>query len=274
MKYVNYLADEKGKDSTDEKVLIQMIRDNLVFEKLKAKGYTIFNIESGSRHTHRMENVDYKLCGPNSYATREFNIMLIRTSILNPVHVKLFLGDNREKNLCGFYELEEMPLRNEKPKFVFTHFIIPHAPFIFGENGEVTVPAYLTLDFQYADWDPNLYLGQLKFATKKIKQVVEKLTDSDTPPIIIIQSDHGMRGGGLENDYEWGLSFFNNFKAYYFPDKGRNLEFESTTPVNSFRTLFNLYFDEDYELLEDRMYSNWPKKPYQFEDVTDILIGN
>ena len=91
-----------------------------------------------------------------------------------------------------------------------------------------------------------MYLEQLKFSSKKISDVVNKLTDTDTPPIIIIQSDHGPRVGATHNDYEWMLRHFNNFEAYYFPGKSRNLELETTTAVNTFRILFNLYFDENY----------------------------
>jgi len=119
-----------------------------------------------------------------------------------------------------------------------------------------------------------LYLDQLKFTNKKIKEVVEKLMATDSPPIIIIQSDHGMRSGPTTGEYETYFKYYNNFNAYYFPDKGRNVEFETATPVNSFRILFNLYFDEDYQLLEDKIYFNPNEKFYDLIDITDILIKN
>jgi len=68
------------------------------------------------------------------------------------------------------------------------------------------------------------------------------------------------------------LRNFNNLKAYYFPNKGANFEFENSTPVNSFRVLFNVYFDENFPLLEDKIYFNRPETPYQLTDVTDFLI--
>ena len=114
----------------------------------------------------------------------------------------------------------------------------------------------------------DLYLDQLKFTNKKLQEVVEKLTATETPPIIIIQSDHGMRIGPSDEEYGKYMKLFNNLKAYYFPDKGRNLEFETTTPVNSFRVLFNLYFDEDYELLEDKIYNSPRNQRDKFIDVT------
>ena len=101
----------------------------------------------------------------------------------------------------------------------------------------------------------------------------EKLTQSDPPPVIIMQSDHGMRGGEYANQNERYLQLFNNFNAYYFPDKGRNIDFETSTSVNSFRVFFNLYFDEQNELLEKKIFRIVTEdNSKQFKDVTNILI--
>jgi len=272
MKYLNYLADEKGVDSKDENELYQMARNNIVVQNFKSKGYTIFSLETWSSPTSHMKNVDFYRCTTNNYANSEFSSMLIRTTILNPIHVEMFSGDRRDRILCGFSELAEMADVNDTPKFVLSHIMNPHQPYIFGPNGEPKNPKFLTLTAEFEKKNFEDYIDQLKFVNKKMQEVVEKLTDTDTPPVIIIQSDHGMRGGLEKNTYENNLRFFNNFKAYYFPEKGRNLEFETTTPVNSFRVLFNLYFDEEYELLEDKIFFQPKNKPYQFTDVTDILI--
>ena len=273
MKYLNYLTEIKGIDSEDRKEIFQMSQDNLVVQNLKSKGYQIFSIEAGTFYT-KLKNADFNVCAKNDSTTSQFSTMLIRTSILNPIHVKIFSGEYREKILCGFSELKQIADGNDGPKFVFAHLMIPHRPYLFGPNGEPINPKILTNNDKIEREDHDLYLGQLKFANKKIQEVVEKLTETDTPPVIIIQSDHGMRFGEADNRYEDRLKRFNNFKAYYFPGKGQSLEFETTTPVNSFRILFNLYFDEQYELLEDRIYFNNYQKPYQFRDVTDIIIKN
>jgi len=79
-----------------------------------------------------------------------------------------------------------------------------------------------------------------------------------------------------ENKYEDLLRLHNNFKAYYFPTEGRNIEFEKTTSVNTFRVLFNLLFDDEYELLDDRIF-HIIGSDGKFElkgEVTDYLINN
>ena len=63
----------------------------------------------------------------------------------------------------------------------------------------------------------------------------------------------------------------NNFRAYYLPNGDRNMELENNSPVNTFRVLFNTYFDYDYEMLENKFYViNITNDHYV--DVTNSLI--
>jgi len=278
MKYLNYLTETLGIDSTKKSVVIGISRNSEVIKNFKSLGYTTYNIETGSPHTQRMKNIDHRLCLEKDLSEdihSEFGSMLIRTTILNPLQVQFFSDIKRDKILCAFSELIKMADRNESPKFVLAHIMIPHRPYIFGPTGEPIYSKLLTLDGQSKNFNKELYLGQVKFANLKMKEVISKLTDTNDPPIIIIQSDHGTRGSKFNSEYNFWPGKFNNFKAYYFPGKGRSIEFETTTPVNSFRVLFNLYFDYNYDLLEDKVYlNNLYDKPYQFTDVTDVVIQN
>jgi len=49
----------------------------------------------------------------------------------------------------------------------------------------------------------------------------------------------------------------------------KNVLYPPITPVNSFRLVFNLYFDTDFELLHDKSYASYSGHPYKFFDVTD-----
>ncbi len=276
MKYINYLVNDTKSLNSINKELWEISRDNEVIKNFKSKGYTIYAIETDLVPTENMKNVDFRLCMKEILAVTEFHSMLIRTTILNPIQVYLFSSPYREQVLCGFFELTKSTELNIRPKFVLAHIMIPHQPFVFGPKGEPIFDKILTLENKEESWNQDLYLGQLEFANLKMKEVIEKLTENENPPIIIIQSDHGMRHGDSKNNYEFLLKYFNNFKAYYFPGEGRNIEFETSTPVNSFRVLFNLYFDDEYEILEDRIYSENISNDHHdgFTDVTDTLIIN
>lgn len=278
MNYINHIYDETKSVNAIDKELFNLSRDTAVIKNFKSFGYTTYAIETGINSwdtpTRDMKNIDYRFCHTSNILDSEFFSELIRTTIINPIQAKLFAMDYREKVLCGFSELSEMVNRSDTPKFVFAHLLIPHRPFVFGPTGEDILPEDLKLNEKGANLEVDLYLGQLEFANFKMRNVIEKLLDTENPPVIIIQSDHGMRRDNSQGEYIQFLSGFNNFKAYYFPDEGRNIEFETTTPVNSFRIIFNLYFDEERELLEDKIYYQIEGKDYQFKDITEILIKN
>ena len=62
------------------------------------------------------------------------------------------------------------------------------------------------------------------------------------------------------------------FSAYYLPGIEKNLSYDVTTPVNTFRIIFNSYFNTDYDLLENKICLIDEHGPEYFIDVTDILI--
>ena len=56
--------------------------------------------------------------------------------------------------------------------------------------------------------------------------------------------------------------------AYYLPGGDEGLLYPTITPVNSVRVVFNLYFNRNFDLLEDvSYYADW-SSPYDFIDVT------
>jgi hypothetical protein len=274
MKYLNDIYNQTKSVNSMNKELSNISYDTEVLKKFKSKGYTTYVIESGIQSwdtpTTDMKNVDYRLCHTSNALDTEFMSILIQTTIINPVQAQLFAKDHRDKILCGFSELSEMPNKKNTPKFVLVHLMAPHPPYVFGSNGEEILPESLGLKDIDENFNEEFYLGQLEFVNLKMKESIEKLLDTNNPPIIIIQSDHGMKESHSEDEYTKLFASFNNFKAYYFPYEGRNIEFETSTPVNSFRVLFNLYFDDGYELLEDRIYVI-DGKEYQFRDITKIL---
>ena len=81
------------------------------------------------------------------------------------------------------------------------------------------------------------------------------LAESERPPIIILQGDHGpalhMSTVLADMDVRERYSIFN---AYLLPDGGDENLYDSISPVNTFRVLFNHYFGTDYPLLEDKAF--------------------
>jgi hypothetical protein len=101
--------------------------------------------------------------------------------------------------------------------------------------------------------------------------VTQILQSSDEPPIIIIQSDHGSRVflNGDSAEKTCARERMSILNALYLPDNGASQFYESITPVNTFRVIFNTYFNTNFDLLEDRSYLAANDQPYDFLDVTD-----
>ncbi|MFC1760292.1 hypothetical protein ACFLZD_02085 [Candidatus Neomarinimicrobiota bacterium] len=64
---------------------------------------------------------------------------------------------------------------------------------------------------------------------------------------------------------------FGIFNAYYLPAGGRELLYDSITPVNSFRLVFDFYFNTNCGLLNDSSFFSNYDRPYEFTNVTDKL---
>jgi hypothetical protein len=110
--------------------------------------------------------------------------------------------------------------------FVLDHIILPHPPFVLGPNGEYLYPnGPFTLATELPDLSfdqyKKLYSGQVEYANARILNDLDTIfKNSSTPPIIIIQGDHGP---GLYFTYQalasTGLQErFHILNAYYFPN--------------------------------------------------------
>jgi hypothetical protein len=114
------------------------------------------------------------------------------------------------------------------------------------------------------------YVEQLIFINSRMREVIhEILMNSDNPPIIVIQGDHGpgSRFNWNSPDDDGLRERFGILNAYYLPGIAPSELYDKISPVNSFRFIFNQYFEADYQILPDKSYySNWIQ-PYQFMKV-------
>ena len=60
------------------------------------------------------------------------------------------------------------------------------------------------------------------------------------------------------------------FNACLFPDGGDKNLYDSISPVNTFRVLFNHYFGTDYPLLEDRSFYVPFEEIYNFTQISRL----
>ena len=71
-------------------------------------------------------------------------------------------------------------------------------------------------------------------------------------------------------DEDW-LDQIRNFDAIYLPNTDKNYLNDDRMLVNTFRIIFNSTFGSNYELLDEKLFWSTNKKPYSFNDVTQII---
>jgi len=225
---------------------------------------------------------------PSPIKIREFENHLISQSALKAIrpllnqiaYVPNSYDGHREIILYNFEKLPEIP-NLPGDYFVYVHFLAPHPPFVFDENGKSIDP---DVKFSFNDDDSFTeeqqriknyrtgYSEQARFLNKKILTVIEEILEkSSIPPIIILQADHG---SGMYVDFASAEKTclrerFSPFAAYYLPEMQNDAIPDDITPVNLFRIIFNEYFETNLPLLENTYYfSKDPAYLYQMEEIS------
>ncbi len=139
-----------------------------------------------------------------------------------------------------FDELEKIPGATGS-YFVYAHINAPHGPYVFDREG----------DFRYispTDDKKEYYVDTVIYLNKRVLELVDTLINqSQVPPVIVIQADHG------SHIVPGGFDKHKILSAYYLP--GSDFELYSTiTPVNTFRVILNEYFGQNLELLPDEIF--------------------
>ena len=147
--------------------------------------------------------------------------------------------------------LDQLPdvAKLSDPTFTIAHLTTTHTPYLFDHNGNIWEDEgfYGTeLNDPVDEWHWIVgYTEAIKFTNSRILEIIDLiLENSIEPPIILIQGDHGLRG---DNRHQI-------LNAYYLQDGDPSRLYSSISPVNTFRTIFDLYFGTDLGLVEDLSY--------------------
>lgn len=259
--------------SGDRMPTVARIKNSKLQKFLADQGYKIVALETGFEFTN-LENVDLFIESPFSLNVYEQILINSTPAVLvqNDLQANIYRREVRSR-----FEVMPEVAKVTGPKFVFAHMVVPHPPFVFDASGNsIEVTSLLKRDGSHYQGTREKYLRQYTEQLKYINTLTEQmisgiLKNSKTPPIIILQSDHGP---GAYLDWE---SMENSclkervkiLNAYYLPDPSPNIP-SNITPVNSFRLVLATYFGVQLDRLENRSYYSTFSKPYMFLDVTDL----
>ena len=272
MTYLNNGSDQPRVDYP-KSTLESLINNGTVQQNFFDLGYTIVTFDTGY-YWLELENSAINL-GPTKKQLNQriFNIDIndFEYLLLNTTVGKLILdipyllypdeaeklaqviertqGSHRHRVLFTLEELPDVAESIPGPKFVYAHIIFPHPPYIVDANGNRLV--------SNPQNELTAYGEQIAYLDNRLTEIVDTLLEKSNPkPIIIIQGDHGasIDYEELNIDKSNRLGILN---AYYLPrnPSGGNPAaqlYSTITPVNTFRMIFDQYFNGNYGLLEDK----------------------
>lgn len=280
MSYLDELAQTVGTDSDDRTELERMLAGNAVSALLHEQGYRTIAFASGYGGTDLVQ-ADLRL-GPPGALSEFQRVWLSMTALAPVVFEQLDAASHRARTLYAFEHLPDVAAA-QGPAFVYAHILAAHTPFVFGEQGERVSPVYFRgMPENAAPWmvkqESERYRAalrrQLTYLDRRVLEVVGLiLARSRTPPVVVLQSDHGP-GLELALDSPDSVSLaerMSNLLALHLPGaNGQGLS-DSMTPVNIFRLVFRRLFGTADTLLPDRSYFSTWDRPYAFTDICDLM---
>ena len=268
--YLEEIVPKQEMSSGNRWYLKQLIEKNRVLELLRKQGYLTAAFDSGYFATE-MKRVD------QFYATgwflNEFHEALLDTTPVWVVFKNIGRYTIQRKRIL--YILDHLPdVRDpSKPVFVFAHIMALHPPYVFGPNGEERDHRKSSLRFWKDFGDPTpqeisqQYQDQLSFINKKVSSTVEAiLGNRKRPVVIVIQGDHGSSFVPQAQEKEFYRERFSILNAILLPKE--NGLYDSISSVNTFRILFNAYWNSNLPVLPDRSFYSKRDDPYNWKEVT------
>ncbi|MFN9710313.1 MAG: sulfatase-like hydrolase/transferase, partial [Bacteroidota bacterium] len=234
--------------------LMDGIKENNLIKFLKNEGYYIvnnsfFEMENTTNNPHLQFDVKkrildlktlgyYLLDGPLNHIPSNkiqiaLNTKLAKVYVYNDYAIK--------------YTKEYINI-SKKPKFIYTHLMMPHLPYFKDRNGTIRKfsEAYKELRRKEA---LSSYIEYLQYTNKFILQITDSILQKKENCIIVLASDHGYRwhlkNHRIKND-------FNNFIAIYNSDHNYKGLSDTINNVNLFRLILNNNFNQKFPLLKNK----------------------
>lgn len=258
---------------TDRSAAFSRVQNSNVARFLKTRGYFYVHVGSdfsGTRSSvladvnHAFDNrTDFDAAFVDSTALPG---ILRRTGLSGPRWARRYAWTTWEVNLLA--NLPPYP----SPKFVFGHLLLPHTPYIFTADGR-----FVTDEANRDRPRTKQFTEQLAFTNDRMLAIIDDLlaVPADQRPVIIVQADEGPYPSYLEDEtrHDWTTATleereikFGILNAWYVPG-GRDIGlYPEISPVNTFRLLFNAYFDTNLPILPDESFTLDHPEPLVFPE--------
>ncbi len=286
---MRYVPENTANADVDGRLYLRtLIADNEVARVLIESGYTYVYMLSGFLRSSRTAdfNLDFFEGGAKKYDFRTRDLITDGRSYKEPFYplllssTLLHLTSGKLEPLLEakgrpytwrdtgrfFATLESLKRVPDMPEatFTFTHLLEPHGPVQLKRNGEKLAEA---------TWRPSpaQFFAELELINEHLLEALRViLKRSTTPPIIILQADHGTDLGRSWSD-DRHVTYFEILNAFHLPGGRPGRMRRDISPINTFRVILSAYYGMQYEELEVKHF-DLPKgydAPFMQIDVTE-----
>ena len=270
--HLTELSAELGRSATDPTLPGYLLQHNRTVAFLRSQGYTYLFYPSqwwpATEHALHADS-EFQAWHERSLGRElsrsHFRRTLTRMTLLGQIFRDApYDADHVERTLEA---LTSVPARAE-PTFAFAHVMNPHYPYVFQADCQLVPP-------HGAKRKRVAYVNQLQCLNRLLLTTVTTLLkQSPTPPVILLQGDHGTS----TLNFSWARNAaavtpaqarerFGAFGAYYLPEGGSRLVSDSVTLVNVFQKVLGYYLGADVQPSGDQLYMSIERKPYDFVQV-------
>ena len=250
---------------------------NPVVERFRELGYQYLHAGPGGNNLKTRCGGTEDLCitaaPTGSVGVSEAEVGLLRLTPAFPIIRRLspnLLSFDFTKISDVIPKLRPQP---DEPLFLFAHLLTPHPPQRF--LADCNRVASIEFDLAGEDYTSqrDSYVNDLRCLNPLILSAVDTILERDPgDPIIILQSDHGIRGDwsrsvdGKTPRTQPNLVSYANLHAMRTPPGCDNNHGENFSPVNTFRVVFGCIQQEMPELLPTRRFSKARNILHEIED--------
>jgi Sulfatase len=240
----------------------QQMNNNLLIPFFQQQQYDIINasIFKLNQIDGLSKSVSWSLNNSESMITNQTLFTHLWSSsgwMLKPFLPKVFTEQRRIETQSDTALINEAIVKidstllttSAKPRFLYAHFYLPHAPFKYNKDGSIYQSN--NKNGQLPKNDIQLYNNQLEYTLNFIVGLCKKIqSESRKNTVIIVQGDHGYRN---YNTNKFGNHFsVSPFSAIYFPDNDYQMIGDSIYTTNTFRIILNKYFEQKLPMLKTK----------------------
>ncbi len=276
--HIRPLAEESEARGTGMAVLGHLVEHSRVAMFLRQRGYRFVLFPSSwwkvTQSSGIADSVVQVWAGFDldwAASRTELRRAVLRETLLMGLFDHSVYGEHIQHTFDEFGRLPSV----EGPVFGFAHILSPHIPYVFDRQCG-------PLSQSRANRDPDgSYVAQVECLNRMILRLVDRLLrDSEVPPVILLQGDHGTSRLGYNASpcaarvtAAAARERLGTLGAYHLPDGGARAFGDSVTVVNVLGNVLRHYFHAELPAAPDDQYVVVWDAPYDFLRVNPAWVA-